>query len=107
MSLDKFGIGTPLKKTTKKSIKKSKSPNLKVEDEEKEEGNMGVEENQEEEEDRIAESESANIGGSSRRKELKCTNQKCGFKRILFKKELSEQDYICQRCGKTMKLSKK
>ncbi len=37
---------------------------------------------------------------------LSC-NKRCGFKRVLRKRSLDKSDYICPKCGKKLKLTKK
>ena len=37
---------------------------------------------------------------------LSC-NKKCGFKRVMRKSALKDDDYLCSKCGKKMKLTKK
>ncbi|MHA1775500.1 MAG: hypothetical protein ACTSWC_01930 [Promethearchaeota archaeon] len=83
MSLDKFGVKVksktqPEDKKSKKSTKKSSKISIKKK----------------------------TTAGIRRKFYLKCTT-KCGYQRTLRKRELSEEDYRCEKCGKTMKLVKK
>jgi hypothetical protein len=107
MSLDKFGIGgTPPKKTSKKTSKKATTSKKAVEDDDAvdfDDLNVNMESD---DEDSPISSPTPSSGGSSKRKALKCTDVKCGYKRVLFKSILADEDLICQKCGKSMKLVK-
>lgn len=104
MSLDKFGLGVnPAKKTSKKSSKKSSNPKKVIEDDESIDEDGNTDENDQESSQSTP---TPTTSGSSKRKALKCTDAKCGYKRVVFKTILSDEDLICQKCGKSMKLVK-
>ncbi|MCF2139297.1 MAG: hypothetical protein K9W44_04505 [Candidatus Lokiarchaeota archaeon] len=97
MSLDNFGVKVKSKsskhdKKTSKSKKISKkSTNLKQKSTKKKTNKKET---------------SSTVTQTRKKYYLKCT-AKCGYKRTLRKKELTESDYICEKCGKMMKLYKK
>jgi predicted SprT family Zn-dependent metalloprotease len=42
--------------------------------------------------------------GGRQRFELKCQNKKCNYVHVVRKVALDDQDYICAKCGGTMKI---
>ncbi len=129
MALDKFGVkqskrskkvveGEPPKKTTKKSRAKKTSEKQSsgktsediVDDFDRHNAGISPSTTQIEEEEQSELKTEPRSGisplVSSKKKNLKCTNGKCGYKRTLFKKELTPEDYICGKCGGQMKLVK-
>ena len=117
MSLDKFGIGAGGKKkssTPKKTTESSKP--TKKSSKATEENDFFDEVQQTDTSDEIdaeaelgtetAETATPNSTSPvvSKKKTLKCTLAKCGYKRVLFKKTLDDADLVCQKCGAKMKL---
>ena len=89
MSLDRFT--NPNKKIPKKTTKKKTSKKVKT----KESTN------------KKKKASSKPVKPEIERKKfyLSCTTR-CGYKRTLKKKELNEEDYICRKCRKKMKIVK-
>ena len=100
MSLERFGIGGAGKEP-KKSLKKGSKAKKTKELVEEEDLDSDINEDS-----LIEKNPETSTIVSDRKKNLKCSNAKCGYKRTLFKKNLDEEDYICRKCGGTMKLTK-
>ena len=89
MSLDRFtnpNKKIPKKTTKKKARKKVKSKKSKIKK-------------------KKATSKPAKPEIERKKFYLSCT-ARCGYKRTLKKKELNEEDYICRKCRKKMKIVK-
>jgi hypothetical protein len=95
MGLENFGLGGSPDKT--KSTVKKKPSSKKVKKSEEDEL---IEENA------ISQPDIKSSPTNSKRKQLKCTNGKCNFQRVLYKKDLLPEDYICSKCNSQMKLLK-
>ena len=95
MSLDKFGLGGVSKsseKPAKKGSGKKKTKKTSETEDVAEESNVDL---------------SIKPTTEGRKKyHLKCSSTKCTYDRVLNKKELSEDDYVCRKCGQKMKITK-
>lgn len=89
MSLDKFT--KPKKKISKKTTKKKASKKVKIK-------KSTIKKKQ-------TKTEPAKTDIERKKFYLSCT-ARCGYKRTLKKKELNEEDYICRKCRKKMKIVK-
>ncbi len=92
MSLDNFGVKVKKKAGSKKSSTKPKKKEKKTTPKKKSSKKEEVKKD---------------LPSENPRKKyyLKCT-ARCGYKRTIRKKELREEDYMCQKCGKKMKVYK-
>ncbi|WP_371806601.1 hypothetical protein [Candidatus Lokiarchaeum ossiferum] len=87
MSLDNFGVKSTRKKTEPKKkknttpVKKSKKESI------------------------ASNTPSPKVANMRKKYFLKCST-KCGYKRTLKKRSLSDNDYTCRKCGASMKLYK-
>ncbi len=80
MGLDQFGVsGGPKKPTKKKEEKKEKKPK---------------------------EEKSPSEPGKRYKFYLSCIKS-CGFKKVIRKRALTDDDYECPKCGRKLKLTKK
>ena len=41
---------------------------------------------------------------SSKKKTLVCASKKCGYQKVIYKNNLTEEDYICPRCNQNMQI---
>lgn len=87
MSLDNFGV----KSTRKKSLPKKKKTTSASNKSKKKTAN--------------SKQSSPEMTGERKKFYLKCTT-KCGYKRTLKKRSLSEDDYLCRKCRKKMQIYK-
>ena len=89
MSLDRFT--NPNKKISKKTIKKKVSKKAKTKKSTTKKKKLEV--------------EPSNPELERKKFHLSCT-ARCGYKRTLKKRELTDEDFICRKCRKKMKIVK-
>jgi predicted SprT family Zn-dependent metalloprotease len=95
MSLDKFGLGG-VSKSSEKPVKKSSI---------KKKAKKTSETEDTAEESKVDSSIKPTTEGR-KKYHLKCSSTKCTYDRVLNKKELNEDDYVCRKCGQKMKVTK-